>query len=129
MRTRQEIISELLTINEEVLSGVPDADINIMMTKLSILTTYLGSSAALVAEAGYLYNQTKKKAYLTLKTSSEANQQYYSPMLAKDFISSSCGEEFYAYELAQRINSAVVHSIDACRTNISAEKSLLQNLR
>lgn len=125
MRNQEQILSELTEINGEILSGIPDSDISLMLTKLSTVVTYLASSASLVAESGFLYNQAKKKAYHTLKTSSEANQEYYSPMLAKDYINSCCAAESYLYEFAQRLNSAVTHTLDALRTAISAEK---QNL-
>jgi hypothetical protein len=128
MRTQTEILQELYTINQYVLKGIPDSDIPTMLTAQSVLVTYLASTAALVAESGKLHNQAKVKAYLALKTSSEANRDYYSPMLAKDYISARCGDEHYAYEYAQRMNSAVTHALDACRTAISAEKALLSNL-
>ncbi len=129
MRTHNEIQSELNTINDYLLKGIPDGDISLMMQTLSTLVTYLASSAALLAEAGFLYNQAKKKAYLTLKSSSEANREYYSPMLAKDYIASSCADECYLKDLSDRLNSALIHTIDSCRTNISAEKSMMSNLK
>jgi hypothetical protein len=128
MRKQSEILQELEVINEYIMRGIPDNDIPQMLTTQSILVTYLASTASLVAEAGKLHNQAKVKAYLALKTSSEANREYYSPSLAKDFIAARCGDEHYAYEYAQRMNSAVTHALDACRTAISAEKALLSNL-
>jgi hypothetical protein len=128
MRNQTEILQELYTINQYVLKGIPDSDIPTMLTAQSVLVTYLASTAALVAEAGKIHNQAKVKAYLALKTSSEANREYYSASLAKDYISARCGEEHYAYEYAQRMNSAVTHALDACRTAISTERAMLQHL-
>lgn len=125
MRTSEQIVAELDTINSYLLKGIPDNDISVMLTGMSTLVTYLASSAALVSEAGRIYNKTKQRAYNSLAMSSEANRQYYSAMLAKDFISAKCGDEFYAYEFAQRVNSAVTHALDAIRTAISAEKQLV----
>lgn len=129
MRTKKQIIEELAEIHEFLLKGIPDQDINLMLSVLSTLTTYLASTAGLVAESGVLYNRAKVVAYYALELRFKEVGKKMSPMLAKDFISGQCGDDEYAYEFAQRINSAVTHTIDALRTSVSAEKQLLSNLR
>lgn len=129
MRTLNEILQELTTINEYVLKGVPDSDITLMLQVGSALVTYLASTAAMVAEAGKYYSQAKVRAYNSLALSSVANAKYYSPSLAKDYIASKCSDEGYIYEYACRMNAAVTHSLDMLRTAVSAEKQLLSNLQ
>jgi hypothetical protein len=129
MRSLSDIHAELMQINDFVLRGVPDNDIALMMTTGSTLVTYLASTAAMVAEAGKYYSQAKTRAYHTLAISSSANDKYYSPSLAKDYVASRCSDEGYIYEFAQRMNAAVTHSLDMIRTCISAEKQLLSNLQ
>jgi len=129
MRNREQILNQLNEINEYLLKGIPDSDISLMLTTLSTLVTYLASSGALVAESGSIYNKRKVKAYQSLAASQSANQDYWSPSQGKEFVGAQCGDDYYVYEFAQRVNSALVHTIDAIRTAISAEKSLLQNIR
>lgn len=128
MRTLNEILLELTEINQFVMRGIPDNSIPLMTQTGSTLVTYLASTAAMVAEAGKYYSQAKTRAYQTLAMSSAANAKYYSPSLAKDYISSRCSDEGYIYEFAQRMNAAVTHAADMIRTFISAEKQLLSNL-
>lgn len=129
MRSINEILHELSLINEYVLRGIPDNDISVMLQAGSILVTYLASTAAMVAEAGKYYSQAKVRAYNTLALSSKANDKYFSPSLAKDYIAAKCCDEGYVYEFATRMNAAVTHSLDMLRTAISAEKQLLSNLQ
>ncbi len=129
MRAPTQILSELTDIHSFILKGLPDTDINVMMQTMSVLVTYLASSSSLYAEAKFHHNQAKRKAYLTLKASSEANKQYYSPALAKDYISACCADEQYISDFADRVNSSCVHGIDGLRSILSAEKQLLSNLK
>jgi len=128
MRNSEQILKELNDINAYVLKGIPDNDMQMMLSCGSTLVTYIASTAAMVAESGKLFNQAKTNAYHVLALSSVANQKYYSPSLAKDYINSKCSEAGYVYELACRMNAAVTHSLDMIRTAISAEKQLLANL-
>lgn len=99
-----------------------------MIQKGTELVGYLARSAVLVSEAGKLHGQAKVRAYLKLKTSSEAQQQYYSPMLAKDYVAAQCAEEKALEILAERTNAAITHTLDFLRTTISAEKQQLASL-
>lgn len=128
MRNREEILSELNEINEYIMRGIPDSDITTMLQTMSALVTYLASSAALVAESGMIYNKRKVRAYLALKTSQEANKDYWSPSQGKEFVAAQCGDEYYTYELGQRVNAACTHALDAIRTAVSAEKTMMVNL-
>lgn len=67
-------------------------------------------------------NKAKTKAYNTLVTSSVANAEYFSPMLAKDYIGARIEQEQYDYDISERCSKVLVHTIEALRTCISALK-------
>lgn len=67
-------------------------------------------------------NDKKITAYETLVTSSIANQEYFAPSLAKDYISSKCSNEQYNYDICERASRTTTHTIEALRTCISALK-------
>lgn len=71
-------------------------------------------------------NERKAAAYENLVASNVANQEYYSPSLAKDYIASKCSEEQYNYDVCERASRTLVHTVDALRTVISALKTELQ---
>jgi hypothetical protein len=67
-------------------------------------------------------NQRKVRSYHTLITSSIANEQYFSAMLAKDYISARIEQEQYNYDICERCSRTLLHTIEALRTCISALK-------
>lgn len=69
-----------------------------------------------------ILNKAKVKAYNTLVTSSEANREYYSASLAKDYISAKIEQEQYDYDICERCSRTLLHTIEALRTCISALK-------
>jgi ferritin-like metal-binding protein YciE len=75
-----------------------------------------------MAVAKKILNKAKVKAYNTLVTSSVANAEYFSPMLAKDYISARIEQEQYDYDICERCSRTVLHTIEALRTCISALK-------
>lgn len=75
-----------------------------------------------MAVAKLALNQKKVDAYNSLITSEVANEQYFAPSLAKDFISAKCNKEQYEYDLCERTSRTLVHTIEALRTCISAAK-------
>lgn len=121
MRTKEQILSELETINQFLLKGIPDSDITAMLQTLSTIVTYLASSASLVAESGLIFNKAKVVAYNSVAASIGTGKP---ASIIKDYIGSKCHDEMYCYELAQRLNAALTHGLDSCRTAISAEKSV-----
>lgn len=64
----------------------------------------------------------KTRAYESLVASSVANEQYFSPSLAKDYIASKVCTAQYNYDICERCSRVLVHTIDALRTCISALK-------
>jgi hypothetical protein len=75
-----------------------------------------------MAVAKKILNKAKVKAYNTLVTSSVANAEYFSPMLAKDYISARIEQEQYDFDVCERCSRTVLHTIEALRTCISALK-------
>ena len=120
MRNKDQILFELTAIQEFLLKGIPDSDIQSMLSTLSRLTVFLASSGALSAEAEYLYLRAKEGAYQAVKESM-VNK---SPSLINEFLNTKCADEAYILKLADRINASCTHHLDAVRTAISAEKSL-----
>lgn len=75
-----------------------------------------------MAVAKKILNKAKVRAYNTLVTSSEANREYYSASLAKDYISAKIEQEQYDYDICERCSRTLLHTIEALRTCISALK-------
>lgn len=75
-----------------------------------------------MAEAKRVLNKKKITAYESLAASSIANQEYFAPSLAKDYISAKCENEQYEYDLCERASRTIVHTLDAVRTIISSLK-------
>ena len=81
-----------------------------------------------MAVAAERLNDRKAKAYETLAASSVANQKYFSPSLAKEYIAAKCKEEQYAYDIAERASRTTYHQIEAFRSSLSALKEELKVL-
>lgn len=75
-----------------------------------------------MAIAKYLLNSKKQKAYESLAASSVANEQYYAPSLAKDYIATKVNVDQYNYDICERCSRTIVHTVEAIRTAISALK-------
>lgn len=75
-----------------------------------------------MAVAKKILNKAKTKAYNTLITSSVANSEYFSPMLAKDYIGAKVEQDQYNYDICERCSRTLLHTIEALRTCISALK-------
>lgn len=67
-------------------------------------------------------NRTKSRAYETWVMSSSANQEWFSPSIAKDYVASKCEKEQYNYDVCERTSRTITHTLEALRTCISALK-------
>lgn len=94
--------------------------------QLGILCKTMAFVNGQMAEAKMLLNNKKQRAYETLAASSIANEKYFAPSLARDYISSKCAIEQYEYDLCERCSRTVVHTIDALRSIISSLKEELK---
>jgi hypothetical protein len=75
-----------------------------------------------MAIAKQLLNRKKITAYESLVTSSVANQEYFAPSLAKDYIAAKCEKEQYDFDLTERCSRTLTHTIEAIRSILSALK-------
>lgn len=93
-----------------------------LIDKLGELSVSLSFVNNQMAISKRILNERKVKAYNDLIGSTVANEVYFAPSLAKDYISSKCSKEAYEYDLCERCSRSLVHTIDAVRTAISALK-------
>lgn len=68
----------------------------------------------------------KTKAYNDLICSAVANETYFAPSLAKDYIASKCSQEQYDYDICERTSRTITHQIEALRTCIAAAREELK---
>jgi hypothetical protein len=96
--------------------------INWLIDQMGMLCKSLAFAGNQMAVAKKELNKAKAKAYETLITSSVANEVYFSPMLAKDYIAAKCEQQQYNYDVCERCSRVITHTIEALRTCISALK-------
>lgn len=96
--------------------------INWLIDQMGMLCKSLAFAGNQMAVAKKELNKAKSKAYETLVASSVANEQYFAPSLAKDYIGAKIEQEQYNYDVCERCSRVLVHTIEALRTCISALK-------
>ena len=96
--------------------------VDILIQKLDAINSCIAWAGEQMAIAKNNWNLKKVESYHTLITSETANESYYAPSLAKDYIAARCHQEQYEYDLCERFTRAMVHISDNCRTCISALK-------
>lgn len=121
----KEIIEELTSYFLKVQDFDKDSaqDGQVLHAYLIELTNIMSRANYLMAEYQRKFRQEKKAAYAKLAFSSKANDKYYAPSLAKDYIDSQCDETGYVYDLAERVSRLCSHTMEAVRTIISSLKS------
>lgn len=93
-----------------------------LIDQMGMLCKSLAFTSNQMAVAKKELNKKKVDAYHTLISSSIANETFFAPSLAKDYISAKTEEEQYNYDVCERCTRVLVHTIDAVRTCISALK-------
>jgi len=121
MTIPEELIQYMKTVEEFDKDSGQDAQA--LHAYLIRLTNFMARANFLMADYQRKFRAEKKAAYLKLTVSSHAQQQYYAPSLAKDFIDAQCGDSGYIFDLAERLSRLCTHTIDAMRTIISSLKS------
>lgn len=96
--------------------------VSFLIDKLGELTVSLAFVNNQMALSKRVLNERKVSAYNNLIASSVANETYFAPSLAKDYIAAKCSQEQYDFDLCERCSRSIVHTIDAIRTAISALK-------
>lgn len=115
-------VQDCLTWLQEGEAFTHSQSINFLIDKLGELAVSLSFVNNQMAVAKRLLNIKKVEAYHGLIASSVANETYFAPSLAKDYISGKISEEQYNYDLCERCSRSITHTIDAIRTAISALK-------
>lgn len=82
-----------------------------------------------MAVAKEMLYEKKAKAYESLAASGVANQQFFAPSLAKDYIASKCSEDQYNYDICERASRTIVHTVEAMRSALSALKMESQMIK
>ena len=114
-----ETIKACNAIRSMIDKDVALADIVDVDTKLKMLTQLTGLSAEANASAKKLLH--KKELYV-LTVHKDAG---LSPSILSHLIKAECFEELSLMEYCDRLNSALIHTIDGLRTSISLYKTEL----
>jgi hypothetical protein len=93
-----------------------------LIDQVGILCKYLAFVNNQMAVAKKQFNKKKTQVYNNLLCSSLANNEFYSPSIIKDYVSSRLEQEEYNYDITERCSRTVLHTIEALRTCISALK-------
>src|SRR3990167_1924495 len=120
MRTKEDVIISLNMIRKSLDSDVIDVDIEMVKNKMLGLTQLIGLSAECNASA--------KK--ILLKKELEVLSQIpkdVAPSKVAKMVNAECYDEGALLEYSDRLNSALIHSIDAIRSVLSLYKVELEN--
>lgn len=119
MFDKSETIKACNAIREAIDSDVVDVDISAVDNKMKKLTQLTGLSAEANASAKKFLH--KKELYV-LSLNKDSG---YPPSVLNNLLKAECFEEISLLEYCDRLNSALVHSIDGLRTSISLYKQEL----
>ena len=115
-----EVIKALNEIRAAIDKDVIDVDIDSVKNKLLALTQFMGRSAEANASAKKILQQKELSVMLSMDKS-------LPPSMQAKLLNAQCWEENAMYEYADRLNSALVHTIDGLRTVISLYKTEMDN--
>lgn len=120
MKDVGETKRSLNSIRAAIDSDIIDVDIDEQKNKLLKLTQLIGLSAECNASAKKMLLQKELQVLSGLDPN-------IPPMKMNKIVNAECYEESALLEYADRLNSALVHSIDAIRSIISLYKTELEN--
>lgn len=123
MKTLSEISQSLNAIRSLLDADVSSAIIEDVQTKVIQLTQMTGLSAETMASARKLLDEKELEIFVIKSKEMEK----FSPSVQIRFLKTHCKDEAAIYEYADRLNSAITHSLDSLRTVISLYKTELQN--
>lgn len=81
-----------------------------------------------MATAQEILNEKKTKVYESLAASSVAQQEYFAPSLARDYVKGKLSAEQYNYDICERCSRSIVHITEAYRSCLSALKEESKSL-
>lgn len=117
---RVEDLLEWMEVNADGYTAKQSIDW--LIDSMGTLCSYMAFVNGQMTVAKKALNTQKVQAYNALVMSSKAQEKYFSPMLAKDYVAAKCHEAQYNYDVCERASRTIVHTIEALRTCISALK-------
>lgn len=96
--------------------------INWLIDQVGLLCKSMAFANNQMAISKEILNRAKVDAYNSLLMSSVAQQTYFAPSLARDYISAKLSKEQYDYDCCERCSRTITHTLEAIRTCISALK-------
>ncbi len=120
MKSIEETKKALNAIRAAVDSDIIDVDIEAQKNKMIALTQLIGLSAETKASAKKILLKKEVEVLSGLDND-------LAPSIKIRRINSECYEEAALLEYSDRLNSALIHNIDAIRTIISLYKTELEN--
>lgn len=114
------LAEEMGLLYEEIKKPISRGNPEGLMMDLDFRSQWLARSAEILAESQKIYDAKRGKA------ATEAVEQGLGGNSAKDYIVGECADENRLLVLADRLNSTLVHQIDAIRTLLSYEKQTIQ---
>lgn len=123
MKTLPEITAALNSIRALLDTDVSNAIIEDVQAKVIQLTQMTGLSAETMASAQKLYDEKELEIFATKGKDLEK----YSPSVQVKYLKAYCKDEAAILMYADRLNTAITHTLDSLRTVISLYKTELQN--
>lgn len=121
MKTQPEINAALNSIRAMLDIDVTNAIIQDIEAKCLNLTQLMGLSAETTASAKKMLGEKEVEVFITKELDKLA------PQKAMKLLKSYCSQEIATLEYAERLNSGIVHTIDALRSVMSLYKTEMQN--
>lgn len=121
MKTQAEINNALNSIRATLDVDVMNAIIEDVQNKCIALTQLFGLSSETTASAKKMLGEKEVEIFITKDLGKLA------PQKAMKLLKSYCSQEIATLEYAERLNSGIVHTIDALRSIISYRKSEMEN--
>ena len=121
MKTISEIKKSLNAIRGILDVDVSQVDVSDVKTKLSKLTSLMGTSAETMASAKKLLHEKELEVFATGRVEKMA------PSVANKYLQAMCKDEIAIYEHSDRLHSGLVHCIDGLRSILSYTKSEMEN--
>jgi predicted nucleotidyltransferase len=120
MVTKEDTIKALNCIRKAIDEDIIDVDIEQQKNKMIALTQLIGLSAECNASAKKILLKKELEVLGTI-------EKDVAPSKVAKMVNAECYDEGALLEYADRLNSALIHSIDAIRSVLSLYKTELEN--
>jgi hypothetical protein len=116
----EEILRILKEIRTTEYSAIQSVDL--LLDYGFRLAQYISFTGEAMSEAKQLLHNAKRDGFDRLEDKFKRGSFKLGPMLQKDYVADCAGSESSYYELCERANRACTHTLDLCRTAVSALK-------